>query len=174
MQSNMQDSQALIDAWHTNHRVTVYLIENLPPELWTMRLPGYTRRTVRNVAAHVHNGRCMWVRHIGEKHGVKVPKMVDPHKVTQRQLSRDLERSSKGMVDLIHLGADRGGKVPPAKWQNFPTDLFHFLSYFIAHEAHHRGQLIMLAKQLGFPLSREIAGGLWQWKKLSKDGQGKP
>ena len=25
--------QQLIDAWHTSHRVTMYLIENLPPEL---------------------------------------------------------------------------------------------------------------------------------------------
>ncbi|TMQ57392.1 MAG: hypothetical protein E6K76_10625 [Candidatus Eisenbacteria bacterium] len=41
------------------------------------------------------------------------------------------------------------GVVPRAAWQNFPTDLPHFLSYFVANEAHHRGQPVMLARQLG-------------------------
>jgi hypothetical protein len=52
-----------------------------------------------------------------------------------------LDRSSDGIVELIELGVANGGKVPRARWQNFPTDLEHFLSYFAAHEAHHRGQL---------------------------------
>ena len=38
-----------------------------------------------------------------------------------------------------------GGVVPEADWQNFPTDLDHFLGYFVAHEAHHRGQLCLIA-----------------------------
>ena len=72
------------------------------------------------------------------------------------------------MIELIKLGLQRGGSVPPSAWQNFPTDLVHFLSYFVAHEAHHRGQLCMLARQLGHRLPVEVTGGLWQWKKLSK------
>jgi uncharacterized damage-inducible protein DinB len=45
----------------------------------------------------------------------------------------------------------------------------HFLSYFVAHEAHHRGQLCMLARQLGHRLPAEVTGGLWQWKKRSRE-----
>ena len=68
---------------------------------------------------------------------------------------------------MIKLGADRGGAIPPSAWQNFPTDLVHFLSYFVAHEAHHRGQLCMLARQLGHRLPAEVTSGIWQWKKRS-------
>jgi uncharacterized damage-inducible protein DinB len=162
-------TQELIDAWYTNHRVTVYLIENLPPELWPMKIPGYSQRTIRRMAAHLHNSRCGWIKSIGAKHGVKVPKPVDKDKVGRSQLVKALERSSKGMIDLIKLGTSRGGEIPPAFWQNFPTDLTHFLNYFVAHEAHHRGQLVMLAKQLGHPLPREIVNGLWQWKTRSRE-----
>ena len=55
--SDPEDGRALIAAWRTSHRVTTYLIENLPPELWPMSVPGAPRRTVRMIAAHIHNAR---------------------------------------------------------------------------------------------------------------------
>ena len=163
------DPQPLIDAWHTNQRVTSFLIENLPSELWSKTVPGNPRRTVRMIAAHLHNTRCMWIKMIGAHHGVAVPKRVDGRVVRPAELSRALVRSSRGIIDLIRLGAARGGSVPPAAWQNFPTDLVHFLSYFVAHEAHHRGQLCMLARQLGHRLPADVVNGLWQWKQRSRE-----
>jgi uncharacterized damage-inducible protein DinB len=90
--------------------------------------------------------------------------MVDLRRVTPSRLARALAQSSKGIERLIELGAARGGTVPPGAWQNFPTDLPHFLTYFVAHEAHHRGQLIMLARQLGCRLPQDVTAGVWQWK----------
>jgi len=37
------------------------------------------------------------------------------------------------------------------------------------HEAHHRGQVCMLAHQLGFPLSKEINYGIWNWEKMWRE-----
>jgi len=159
----------LIAAWRTNNRVTVYLIEHLPVELWSMSVPGSPRRTVRMLAAHIHNARCSWIKMIGGRHGVGVPKSVDGRVVRPRELARALERSSRGMIELIRLGLALDGAVPPAAWQNFPTDLAHFLSYFVAHEAHHRGQLVMVARQLGHRLPVEVTAGLWQWKKRARE-----
>jgi uncharacterized damage-inducible protein DinB len=159
----------LIAAWRTSHRVTVYLIENLPPELWSKPVPGAPRRTIRTIAAHIHNTRCMWIKMIGARHGVAVPLTVDGREVRPPALSRALARSSEGIIELIRLGVARGGAIPPAAWQNFPTDLVHFLSYFVAHEAHHRGQLCLLARQLGHRLPREVTAGLWQWKKRARE-----
>jgi uncharacterized damage-inducible protein DinB len=157
----------LINAWRTNNRVTIFLIKNLPKQLWPSTIPGSPRRTVRSLAAHIHNTRCMWVKMIGKRHGVQVPERVDGRAVSQSQLARALERSSRGIEVLIQLGAERGGNVPSAEWQNFPTDLVHFLNYFVAHEAHHRGQMCMIARQLGHRLPIDVTGGLWQWKKHS-------
>jgi uncharacterized damage-inducible protein DinB len=163
------DEQALLAAWHTSHQVTMYLIKNLPRELWSKNVPGAPRRTVRMIAAHIHNVRCMWIKMIGARHGIVVPQRVDGRSVRPSELSRALVHSSRGIIALIRLGVARGGVVPAAAWQNFPTDLVHFLSYLVAHEAHHRGQLCMLARQLGHRLPVEVTAGLWQWKKRAQE-----
>ena len=41
-------------------------------------------------------------------------------------------------------------------------------AYMFSHEAHHRGQIIMLAHQLGFRLPARAWGGIWHWDRLWK------
>jgi uncharacterized damage-inducible protein DinB len=164
----MMEARGLIAAWRTNHRATAYLVEHLPRSIWSSRVPGIPRLTVGMIAAHIHNSRCMWIKSLGAPHGVKVPSRVDLRSVRQPELVKALSRSSEGMIRLIELGIANGGRVPRAKWQNFPTDLGHFLSYFAAHEGHHRGQICMVARQLGQRLPRSVAAGIWQWTRLSR------
>lgn len=166
----IQESE-LIGAWRTNNSVTIFLVKSLSKSLWPMTVPGLPRRTVRSVAAHIHNARCSWIKMLGRRHEIHVPDHVDHRTVTPSQLVRALDKSSRGMEDLIHLGVDLGGKVPSATWQNFPTDLVHFLNYFVAHEAHHRGQLLLIARQLGHRLPDEVTGGLWQWKQHARNAK---
>jgi uncharacterized damage-inducible protein DinB len=40
-------------------------------------------------------------------------------------------------------------------------------AYMFAHEAHHRGQIMMLAHQLGYR-TLDKSPGIWQWEKLWK------
>jgi uncharacterized damage-inducible protein DinB len=39
-------------------------------------------------------------------------------------------------------------------------------AYMFSHEAHHRGQILMLARQLGYRVPVEHAAGIWDWDKL--------
>lgn len=169
MPRELEAGRAIVAAWRTNNRATTYLVEQLPAAVWSQQVPGIARLTVGMIAAHIHNSRCAWIRSIGARHGVKVPRLVDARRVRPTQLVLALARSSRGMISLIELGIARGGRVPRAKWQNFPPDLEHFLSYFAAHEAHHRGQLIMVARQLGHRLPRTVAGGVWQWTRFARE-----
>ena len=43
--------------WQTSCRVTRSLIANLPPDIWTQCIPGMPRKTIRMLAAHLHNAR---------------------------------------------------------------------------------------------------------------------
>lgn len=45
------------------------------------------------------------------------------------------------------------------------------LGYMIAHEAHHRGQICMLAHQLGSPLGPEVTSAMWNWERIWRDGE---
>ena len=157
---------SVLAAWRTNNRVTTELIERLPKALWDIRIPE-TPRTIRTVAAHLHNSRCSWVKTLGREHGIPTPVRVDFRRVSQRQVVAALKRSSAGMEALLELGLDSGGNVPPSKgyvWRNLALDVGHVLTYFVGHEAHHRGQIVMVARQTGHRLPRAITDGLWQWK----------
>jgi uncharacterized damage-inducible protein DinB len=73
------------------------------------------------------------------------------------------------------MNGDRGGRIPTSSaytWRNLPLDVGHVLTYFVAHEGHHRGQIVMLARQLGYRLPVEITGGLWHFSKRSKEVEG--
>lgn len=166
-----RDTQAdrLIAAWRMNNRATAYLVEHLPRSVWSRQVPGIPRLTVGMVAAHIHNSRCRWIKGLGARHGVRVPRLVDRRRVGPAELVKALARSSEGMVELIELGIANGGRVPRATWQNFPTDMEHFLTYFAAHEGHHRGQLCMIARQLGQRLPTRVTAGIWQWTRRSRE-----
>jgi hypothetical protein len=65
----------------------------------------------------------------------------------------------EGSIETFH----RDGWAQP--WPVGPE----MLSYMLCHEAHHRGQIFMLAHQLGFPLAKEVMYGTWNWEKLWKE-----
>ena len=164
----------LLSPWRTNNRVTVFLVENLPEELWEAKVPGAPRRTVQMIAGHLHNARCMWIKTLGKEHGIEVPQSVNRHKVRPKELIRALGHSSRGIISLLTLGLDRGGVIPGSSayiWRNLPLDVGHVLSYFVAHEGHHRGQIVMLARQLGCRLPVEVSSGLWHFANRAKEAR---
>lgn len=151
------------------------MVEGLPAALWGAAIPGIVpRRTVRSMAAHLHNARARWIRTLGTEFGIAAPPLVDLRTVTRRGLQSALKKSGLGIERLLVLGFESGGEIPAARayvWRNLPLDVGHVLAYFVAHEGHHRGQLVMAARQLGVRLPREVTNGLWQFAALQKRGQ---
>lgn len=153
----------IADAWATCHQVTIYLIENLAEEVWGERLPGYERKTIRMVGAHLHNCRRMWIKGVGRRFGVSPGEPVDRHRVTRSELTEALSLSGEAIRVLIERSIEQGGKMSGFS----PPGVHHFAAYMIAHEGHHRGQITMAARQLGYPIELRVMGGMWQWGRRS-------
>lgn len=174
--------EMLLQAWRTNNRVTIFLIENIPSELWRAEIPTQdrkskmtNRKSIRMLLGHLHNSRCMWIKTLGSEHGIQVPQSVDRYKVTQKQLITALGRSSRAVEGLLKLGCDNGGTLPSSRrytWRNLPLDVGHVLTYLTSHEAHHRGQVILAARQLGHRMPTEVSGGIWHFVKRARETRG--
>jgi uncharacterized damage-inducible protein DinB len=124
------------------------------------------------IAGHMHNARCMWIKTLGQELGVPVPRSVDRRRVGRRELVPALRRSSQGILRLLTLGCEAGGRIPAAStytWRNLPLDVGHVLAYFVAHEAHHRGQIVLVARAVGQRLPPAVTAGLWQWTRRAAE-----
>src|SRR3989475_4445918 len=141
-------ADAVIAAWKTSNRVTLFLFENLPRELWPMTVPGTSRRTVRMIAGHIHNSRCMWIKMLGRRHGIRAPKSVSRYTVTRRELLPALERSSDGVLALLELGINQGGRIPASgvAWLDLAVDGVHVLPYLVAPGGPPRGPIGVVAR----------------------------
>ena len=147
--------QALLKAFDTNNRINEYLIENLPQQAWNAKPPDGKGRTVAAIVAHMHNVRVMWLKAAKAE---EIPDQLDRMTVTPVQAGRGLESSRHSLNVVIGRALAGDGRV-----RNFRPDVAGFLAYLIAHDAHHRGQITMLARQLGYPLPQKAMFGMWEW-----------
>ncbi len=169
--------ESTLDAWRINDRVTTFLVQNIPPAIWASGLPASPRRTVRGIAAHLHNSRCLWMHSLAAGTVVPIPNRVDPLVVTRRDLVRALNASGRAVLLMLEAGQSAGGLFPGVSsafvYGAMPRNVVLFTGYAVSHEAHHRGQLLLMARELGHRLPSKVVVGLWQWSSRLKESRSK-
>jgi uncharacterized damage-inducible protein DinB len=178
--------QALVESYAVNERMNQIVLENLDPAAWRAKLPvskartakGRTSkgrksqgRTIAAIVAHVHNIRRKWLR-LSAPH-LQLPPPLNRASCTQKQAQAALAESGARCCEMLADALSRSqsrvetfrrdGWASP--WPAGPA----MLAYMITHDAHHRGQICMLAHQLGFPLPTKANYGIWAWEKLWKE-----
>ena len=58
---------------------------------------------------------------------------------------------------------------PEGKVKGFQPDVVGMFAYLLSHDAHHRGQISALARQLGHPLPKQATFGMWEWGSRWKE-----
>ena len=165
-QGEIQD--VLVEAWVVNDAMNQLILERLDLNAWHARPPGRNGRDIAAIFAHVHNVRRKWLRLSAPQ--LKLPPPLDRTRCTPRQAGAALAESARRCAEMLAecLAGPRGGARQFRRdgWARpWPAGAAMF-AYMLSHEAHHRGQVCMLAHQVGFP----IKGGyeLWAWEKLWK------
>jgi uncharacterized damage-inducible protein DinB len=154
-------AEALLTAFETNERINQYLIENLPAEAWRAEPPNGKGRNIAAILAHIHNVRVMWLK--ASAKGSKIPEQIDRAIVTPGQASKALQESYAALAAVMETALKSDGRI-----KGFRPDVAGFFGYLVSHDAHHRGQIAMLARQAGHPLSQKAIFGMWEWGTRGK------
>ena len=162
--------RAAVKIFAANDRMNQILIEHLDVAAWKAKPPGKAR-TIAAIFTHMHNVRTKWIR-LTAPH-LRVPRQLNRTHCTPQQaqtaLAESAARCGEMLAEALGGGKSRVEKFHRDGWARpWPVGP-EMLCYMISHEAHHRGQICMLAHQLGFPLPQALGAGIWNWEKLWKE-----
>jgi uncharacterized damage-inducible protein DinB len=170
--SDLRD--VLLETYAVNDAMNQLILAHLDKHAWRAELAVKSRggRTIAAIYAHLHNCRVNWLRRNAPH--LKCPAPLDPYRCTMKQVAAAHKKSA---VQCLQMLKDALGGSPARKVANFSRDSWTrtwpaggaMFLYMFSHEAHHRGQILMLAHQLGYRLPPKAWGGIWNWDKLWKE-----
>jgi uncharacterized damage-inducible protein DinB len=163
---------SLLETYASNDAMNQLILSHLDPRAWRAQPPGQkgSGRTIAAIFAHLHNSRLVWLKNSAPH--LKCPARLDPDRCTMKQAALAHGRSGaqcqRMLSDALSAAPSRRvAKFSRGSWtQSWPAGGTMF-AYMFSHEAHHRGQILMLAHQLGYRILDKTPG-VWHWEKLWK------
>jgi uncharacterized damage-inducible protein DinB len=151
-------NEQVVKTWRINQRVNEMLLDAISDEGFACTLSTRGGRTVALQFAHLHNVRLGWLE-VSGKDLLKGQKKIDAKgKVDRALLKRRLSESADGIAKLIEQGLANEGKL-----KGFRPGVIPMLGYLLAHDAHHRGSILLTLKQCGHKVPPAIQYGIWEW-----------
>jgi uncharacterized damage-inducible protein DinB len=89
---------------------------------------------------------------------------LDKQRVTRDEARRALRQST----DLTRL-FESALAVRQARVKGMPRRAIDMLTYLLQHDAHHRGQICMLARGFGHKFRGQDMTRLWGWRAIEAD-----
>lgn len=151
--------EQLLETWQINQRMNLLLFSNISDEGFQKTLSNRGGRTIFQQWIHIHNVRIQWLEICSRD--------ISPGNVLSKDMPFDktllvtaLEGSSEGISRLLLRGWENAGIV-----KGFKKGVIPLLGYFISHESHHRGNMLLTLKQLGEKIPDTVKWELWEWGK---------
>jgi len=151
--------QELVEAFRQSGLVNEYLVTILPTALWRMNPPSGRGRSIAAIVAHMQSVRRMFARLGGARPG---PASLDRKKSTPREAQGALHQSTEDLARLFETAF----LAHHARVKGMPRRAVNMLTYLMQHDAHHRGQICVLARELGHEFKSEDIMRVWGWKAL--------
>jgi uncharacterized damage-inducible protein DinB len=155
------ESIQLTQAWQTNCRINRLIIEQVSDEGWLCTLSKRGGRGVAGEFAHMHNLRLAHLIKRAKDLSVDVPKLDPSNQPSKAEVLEALDISDSAIEDLLC-----GVLLGEPKRRGFKKGIFTTLSYFVSHEAHHRGRILLTLKVSGHTLDRNTQMQIWGWDQL--------
>ena len=151
----------LLEAWHTNNRINLFLVERIDEEGMKCTLSKRGGRNVVRQLAHLHNVRAWHLESRARDLSKGLHVFATQDEPDKKTLAAALTASADAIATFLTRCVTGEGKARPSKKGVIST-----LAYFVGHEAHHRGSILLTLKQCGHRLEQEASYAIWDWDKI--------
>ena len=149
----MDIKAGLIHSWDLNNKVTLYLLNNTKTEWLSTKLNG-KGRSIGEQFIHINNIRSYWIGKVDKKVDLKLDKKDAKDKQKLKEaLQRLSQKMNKTLSNIFEQETISGYNPNPIA----------FFSQMIAHESHHRGQIMATITRNGLQIDKSVNFGLWNW-----------
>jgi uncharacterized damage-inducible protein DinB len=146
----------LLEVWRTNHRITLRLLGAVSDEGLLCSLSKRGGRSVGRQFAHLHDVRAMQLEARAKALAAGIRKFASKDEPARADLVDGLEDSARRIEDWIRYAS---AGVPGIR--TFKRGVVQQVAYFVAHESHHRGSILLTLKVCGHPVERTVRDALW-------------
>lgn len=151
----------VLETWRVHNRINIFLIRNIPEKAFKATLSRRGGRDIARQLAHVHMVRIWRLEPFIRRSKLDVLQFEKGEGPSRKRLLTAFEQSGNAMEKYIQYSLANGGKV-----SNFRRGVVPMLGYYISHEAHHRGSILLTMKQSGISLPSALKWGIWEWNKI--------
>jgi uncharacterized damage-inducible protein DinB len=117
--------------------------------------------TVGYQLAHIYNMRFLKLEKYDKSliTGLTTITAEDPRTIS---MLKDCHKVSAELIGkILEDGIRKNGEI-----KGFKRGVVPLLGYFISHEGHHRGNILLTLKNCGFKIPDELKYGIWDWNKV--------
>lgn len=157
----MNISAQLQEAWTNNQQMNLRLLNVMSNQDLDVKGPFGRTRNVRGNWIHMHHTRLNWMGAMLDN-SPNIARLSPRAKPNPDLILIGLEESSLGVEIMLQELAGRKDLAP------FKGSLTAFLGMMVAHEAHHRAHILLLMRNAGKAIPREVRESLWDF------GEGNP
>lgn len=151
----------IIETWQIHSRTMLHLIASIPEEAFSATLSKRGGRDISRQFAHLHSVRVTRLKAFARKEGEKLTEFEKGASPDKQTIYDVFKNTGELMEKYLKSCIENGGEV-----SNFKRGVAPMVGYYISHEAHHRGNMLLTMKQTGHRLTDPLKFEIWEWNKI--------
>ena len=144
-------AREVLATWQRHHQTLVRLLSSIPERHLTAVPTATKRRDVARPFAHLVRNRTGWLHFHATGVKPELPSSGQGERPAKKELQDGLRSSGKAVEERLALALRREARV-----RLFGRSPVRWMGYLIAHESHHRGQIVLALEQSGFVLPEKV------------------
>jgi len=150
-------AREVLATWKRHQQILLFLLQRIPEKhLGAVPLDSKGRDVARQFA-HLNRTRLGWLSFHATGERPELPKSAKGERPKKKELRSLLQASGRQIEELLGKAMRKEARV-----RMFGKSPVRWMGYLIAHESHHRGQILLALKQSGVKLDEKVTvQGLW-------------